>query len=101
NAFINLFIPSCSGQAAVVIPLMMPVGEVLGISPQVVVSAFIYGDGLTNLCIPTFGVLVGSLMMAKVPFGKWLRFAVPFVAICAVGLSVLLFVLTSIGWTGL
>ncbi|MEG0764150.1 MAG: TIGR00366 family protein [Oscillospiraceae bacterium] len=101
NAFINLFIPSCSGQAAVVIPLMLPVGEVLGITPQVVVSAFIYGDGLTNLCIPTFGVLVGALMMAKVPFGKWLKFVVPFVVICAVGLSALLFVLTSIGWTGL
>lgn len=101
NAVINLFIPSNSGQAAVVLPLMLPIGEILGIPTQVIVSAFLYGDGLTNLCIPTFSALMGSLMIAKVPFGKWLRFVFPFIIISFICLSALLMLLTWIGWTGL
>ena len=100
NAIINFFIPSGSGQAAVVLPLMLPIGDVLGITDQVIVSAFIYGDGLTNLCIPTFSALMGALMIAKVPFGKWFRFVFPFIIISFVCLSVLLVFLTGIGWTG-
>lgn len=100
NSIINIAIPSCSGQAAIVLPVMMPIGKLLNIPDQVVVSAFIYGDGLTNLCIPTFAALMGALTIAKVPFGKWLRFVLPFVGIAAVLLSALLVVLTAIGWTG-
>ncbi len=101
NSIINLFIPSGSGEAAVVIPLMLPIGEVLNIPAQVIVSAFTYGDGLTNLCIPTFSVLMGSLMIAKVPYGKWMKFVTPFILISFLFIAVLMFVLTSIGWTGL
>ena len=80
---------------------MCPIGDLLGIPRQVVVSAFVYGDGLTNLCIPTFGALMGALGMAKVPFGRWLRFVFPFVLLMFLVNSVLLFVLTAIGWTGM
>lgn len=100
NSVINVAIPSCSGQAAIVLPVMMPIGRLLGIPDQVVVSAFVYGDGLTNLCIPTFAALMGALSIAKVPFGKWMRFILPFIGIAAVLLSVLLIALTAIGWTG-
>ena len=101
NLIINIFIPSGTGQAAVVLPLMCPIGDLLGIPRQVVVSAFVYGDGLTNLCIPTFGALMGALGMAKVPFGRWLRFVFPFILLMFAINSVLLFVLTAIGWTGM
>lgn len=100
NAIINFFIPSGSGQAAVVLPLMLPMGDVLGITDQVIVSAFVYGDGLTNLCIPTFSALMGALMIAKVPFGKWFKFIFPFIVISFICLSLLLVFLTGIGWTG-
>lgn len=101
NAVINIFIPSSSGQAAVVLPLMMPIGTMLDIPAQVVISSFIYGDGLTNLCIPTFSALIGGLTIAKVPYGKWLRFILPFIILSAVCLSILLMILTAVGWTGL
>lgn len=52
NALINILIPSGSGQAAVVMPLMTPMADIIGITRQVTVQAFQFGDGLSNLITP-------------------------------------------------
>jgi uncharacterized ion transporter superfamily protein YfcC len=70
---INFFIPSGSGQAAITIPIMSPLADLLGISRQTAVLAYQFGDGLFNLIIPTSGVTMGILSIAGIPFGKWLR----------------------------
>lgn len=74
---LNFFIPSASGQALVSMPIMTPMADILGISRQTAVLAFILGDGLTNLIIPTNGVLLAMLGIARVPFDKWLKFIMP------------------------
>lgn len=74
---LNFFIPSASGQALVSMPLMTPMSDILGISRQTAVLAYILGDGLSNLIIPTNGVLMAMLGMAKVPFEKWFKFILP------------------------
>jgi len=74
---LNFFIPSGSGQAAVTMPIMAPLADVLGLSRQVAVFAFTSGDGLSNSIIPTSGILMGMLGLAGVPYEKWLRFMVP------------------------
>lgn len=70
---INFFIPSGSGQAAITIPIMAPLADLLGIGRQTAVLAYQFGDGLFNLIIPTSGVTMGILSIAGIPFGKWLR----------------------------
>jgi uncharacterized ion transporter superfamily protein YfcC len=74
---LNFFIPSGSGQAAVTMPLMTPLADVLGLTRQTAVLAFQFGDGLSNMVIPTSGVLMAMLALARVPYTAWLRFAGP------------------------
>jgi uncharacterized ion transporter superfamily protein YfcC len=73
QAFINIFIPSGSGQAAITMPIMTPLADLLGISRQSAVLAFQFGDGLLNLVIPTSGVTMGILAVAKIPYNVWIK----------------------------
>jgi len=77
QTFLNTFIPSGSGQAYVTMPLMVPVGDLVGVPRQVAVLAYQFGDGFSNMIIPTNAVLMGILGMAGVPYGHWFRFCLP------------------------
>lgn len=101
NLIINLFIPSGSGQAVAVMPLMVPVADLAGITRQVAVQAFQFGDGFSNCLFPTAGTLMGSLAIAKTDWTKYAKWLMPLLG-CQVILSfVSLTILQSIGWTGL
>ncbi|MCH8496646.1 MAG: TIGR00366 family protein, partial [Balneolales bacterium] len=76
---LNFFIPSGSGQAFVSMPLMGPIGDLVGVSRQVSVLAFQFGDGLMNMIVPTNPVLMGILGLAGIPYAKWLKFIVPLI----------------------
>ncbi|AXI99656.1 putative membrane protein YfcC, ion transporter superfamily [Cyclonatronum proteinivorum] len=77
QTLLNLFVPSGSGQAFVTMPLMAPLSDLLGISRQVAVLAFLFGDGFANMLVPTNAVLMGILGMAGVPYDRWFRFCFP------------------------
>jgi len=77
QSIINLLVPSGSGQAFVTMPLMAPLADLVGVSRQVSVLAYQMGDGLTNVIIPTNGVLMGILGMAAIPYDRWFRFCAP------------------------
>lgn len=70
---LNIFIPSGSGQAAITMPIMTPLADLLGIARQSAVLAFQFGDGLLNVIIPTSGVTMGILSIAKIPYNVWLK----------------------------
>jgi uncharacterized ion transporter superfamily protein YfcC len=74
----NLFIPSGSGQAYVTMPIMAPLADVVGVPRQVAVLAYQFGDGFTNIVVPTNPVIIGILAIAGVPYDRWLRFILPF-----------------------
>lgn len=74
---LNFFIPSGSGQAAVTMPLMAPLADLIGITRQTAVFAFTCGDGFSNMVIPTSGILMAVLSLAKIPFTNWLKFVFP------------------------
>jgi uncharacterized ion transporter superfamily protein YfcC len=76
---LNFFIPSGSGQAAVTMPLMAPLADVVGLTRQTAVFAFTSGDGFSNAIIPTSGILMAILGIARVPYDRWLKFAWPLV----------------------
>jgi uncharacterized ion transporter superfamily protein YfcC len=76
HAIVHIAVPSVSGHAALTMPLFAPLADVLGMSRQVPVLAYQTGAGLTELFTPTNGALMAVLLAAKVPYERWLRFAV-------------------------
>ncbi len=77
---INFLVPSGSGQAALTMPVMAPLGDLLGVSRQVAVLAFQLGDGLTNLIVPTSAMLMGVLGAARIDWLTWARFIIRWLA---------------------
>ncbi len=77
QSFINFLIPSGSGQALATLPVMIPVGDLLGLTRQTSILAFQIGDGVANLINPTLGGLIAMLSMCRVSLDKWLRFIFP------------------------
>jgi uncharacterized ion transporter superfamily protein YfcC len=73
----NFFIPSGSGQAYVTMPLMSPIADLTGVSRQIAVLAYQFGDGFTNMLVPTNPVLMGIIGIAGIPFDKWFKFIIP------------------------
>ncbi|SHI54118.1 Uncharacterized membrane protein YfcC, ion transporter superfamily [Dethiosulfatibacter aminovorans DSM 17477] len=98
NWIFNFFVPSGSGQAAVVMPILAPLGEVIGLSKQVIVSGYKYGDGITNLIIPTSGTLMGFIGIAKVSYDKWLKFILPLVGMWTLLSTIAVIIGAAIGW---
>ena len=89
---INVIVPSGSGQAALTIPIMAPLGDLVGITRQSVVLIFQLGDGLTNMIIPTSGITMGCLGMAKIPWEVWAKWLLPrMVALYVLALAVIAF----------
>lgn len=78
QTILNFFIPSGSSQALVTMPILMPVAEITGLSKQLTILAFQFGDGLSNLCYPTMGALIAFLMYGRISFNKWFKFIMPF-----------------------
>ena len=70
---INFFVPSGSGQAALTMPVMTPLSDLVGVHRETAILAFQLGDGLTNLIIPTSAVLIAVMSMAKLELAVWLK----------------------------
>jgi len=98
QSVLNVFVPSGSGQAAVTMPLMAPLADLLGISRQTAVLAYQCGDGFSNMVIPTSGTLMAMLLMAGVPYDRWLRFALPLVGMLLCLSAVFLAIAVAIGY---
>src|SRR5690554_25917 len=81
QTFLNVFIPSGSGKAALTMPMMSQFSDLIGLSRQATVVAFQLGDGFTNMITPTSGVLIGVLGIARIPFDKWVKWVLPFIVI--------------------
>lgn len=73
--FFNFLVPSGSGQAAVTMPLIVPLADMVGITRQTAVIAFQLGDGFTNILWPT--AAMAGLGIARVSYKNWLKFFWP------------------------
>jgi len=78
---INLVMPSGSAKAALTMPMMSQLSDLIGVSRQATVMAFQFGDGFTNMITPTSGVLLGVLSVARIPYEKWFRWVFPLIII--------------------
>ena len=73
----NALIPSGSGQAYVTMPIMAPLSDLTGVGRETAVLAYQFGDGFTNMVVPTNALLMGMLALGKIPYSAWLRFVAP------------------------
>ena len=94
---INFFIPSGSGQATAIMPIMVPLADLTEVNRQVAVLAYQFGDGFSNLIWPTAScaILCG---IAKVPLGKWYRFFTPLFGIFFILEAIFIFIAVQINY---
>lgn len=98
HIIINFFVTSGSGQAAVTMPIFIPVADLVGMSRQTAVLAFNFGDGFCNFILPHAAATMGFVGCANIPFTKWFKYAIKLFALwCVVG-SVLLIIASQMGY---
>ncbi|MFD1334685.1 YfcC family protein [Oceanobacillus iheyensis] len=98
NSLLNFLVNSGSGQAMIAMPLLSPLADMIGVTRQVAVQSYQFGDGLTNLIFPTSGILMASLAVAKVPYTKWIKWVFPLFLIWLVIAIIALLIGVLIEW---
>lgn len=74
NTLINFVVVSGSGQAAAVMPIMVPLSDLLGVTRQTSVLAFNFGDGFCNYILPHSTALMGIISAVNIPYDRWMKF---------------------------
>nr|WP_295080906.1 YfcC family protein [uncultured Roseateles sp.] len=97
QSVINFFIHSGTGQAALTMPIMAPLADLVGVSRQTAILAFQFGE-LTTPMIPTSGITVGVLALAGIPWTRWARWMIPLQLVYLVMAMVLLALPALINW---
>ncbi len=91
QVLLSIIVPSGGGQAAISIPLLAPLSDLLGVTRQTMVLAYQFGDGFTNIFTPTQGYFMAGLALIGIPWNIWARWLMPLLVIwLALGLVALL-----------
>lgn len=90
NLPIAFLVPSSSGHAGLVMPILAPLADLAGVNRSLAVTAYQSASGIVNYITPTSAVVMGGLVLSKVRYDHYLRFALPFVGIAIVVVSVFL-----------
>lgn len=98
NLIINIFIVSGSGQAAVVMPVFIPVSDIVGITRQTTILAYNFGDGFGNYIIPMSTALMGNLGAVNIPYERWMKFMGKLFVIWVIVGSILLMIAQAINY---
>lgn len=94
----NLLMPNGLAKLPIIMPLFIPVADVLGVSRQTLCLCYQLGDGLTNFVTPMSSVLASGLMIAGVSYGKWMKYILPYLAVLVVFSGAVIVLLQSVGW---
>ncbi len=90
QAVFNFFVVSGSGQAALTMPIMAPLADLVGVERQVAIVAYQLGDGFTNFIVPTSGCLMGALAAARMEWGQWAKFMIKFQGVLVIGCTIVM-----------
>ena len=93
---LNFFVVSGSGKAVMMMPILSPLGQMLGINQQVMVLTYQLGDGLTNYLWPA-GCVV-SCSLCGIDYGTWFRFAIKAIGTMMVAAYILIVIANAIGY---
>ena len=95
---IQFFIGSASAKAFLIMPIILPLVALIGLSKEIAILAFIFGDGYTNVIFPTNGVLLIGLSIASVSYSKWFKFTYKLQIVTLVLTIIFLFIGIWIGY---
>ena len=98
TGIVHFFIPSGSGLAVAVMPILGPLGHLSGLTQQSTVLAFQIGATVPNWIFPTVGATMAMIGIARVPFDRWLRFGLKLVAVMFVLSWIFLAIAVAIGY---
>lgn len=98
QCLLNVIVPSGSGQAALTMPIMTPLADLVGITRQTAVLAFQLGDGFTNIVTPTSGYFMAGLALAKIPWIRWFKWIMPLIGLQIVVGGIAIIVAQFIGY---
>lgn len=96
--FLQVFIGSSSAKIMLIMPIILPIASLLGLSPTVVILTYCIADGFTDVILPTNPVLLVGLSMANVPYGKWVKWTWKFQVALFVFTLLLLALAVQIGY---
>ncbi len=96
--FMNFFVPGGSGQAMLTIPILAPLGDLIGLTRQTIVLAFQFGDGFSNLIWPTNPLLLIAIGLAGVSYKDWLKWVLPIEIILALVCTIFLIIAVNINY---
>gem|GEM_PF-25311 len=99
QSVLNFFVPSGSGQAAMTMPIISPLSDVMGITRQTAVLAFQFGDGFGNMIIPTSAVTMSVLGIAEIPWERWAKWVLPLEILLFVFGFIMLAIAVAIGYS--
>lgn len=77
QCLLNFLVPSGSGQAAISMPIMAPLADMIGVTRQTAVLAYQMGDGISNSIVPTNGLFIAALSMVGISWQKWAKWLLP------------------------
>jgi uncharacterized ion transporter superfamily protein YfcC len=92
QVILSYLVPSASGQAALSLPILVPLADLVGVTRQTSVLAYQFGDGFSNVFAPTSGYFMAGLALAGIPWPRWARFMWPLQALWLVAGLVLLLI---------
>ncbi|MDF2655996.1 MAG: C4-dicarboxylate anaerobic carrier-like protein [Bacillota bacterium] len=74
---ISAIVPSGSGMAALTMPVLTPLADIVGVTRQTTVLAYQFADGFTNVLTPLSGYFMAGLALAGIPYQKWIKWILP------------------------
>ena len=95
---LNFFIGSASAKAFLVIPIIAPLVDLVGVTRQTAVLAFAFGDGFSNVLYPTNAVLLIALGLAGISYIKWFRWVIGLQLLVLTVTSAFLLIAVAIGY---
>ncbi|MDD3129474.1 MAG: AbgT family transporter, partial [Candidatus Izemoplasmatales bacterium] len=95
---IQFFIGSASAKAVLIMPILVPLVSLIGVSSNIAILAFIFGDGYTNVIFPTNGVLLIALSIASLSYQKWFKWTIKLQVVTFILTILLLIIAYAIGY---
>jgi uncharacterized ion transporter superfamily protein YfcC len=94
----DFFISSGSAKAFLLMPLIVPMADLIGVSRQLSILAFAYGDGFSNIFFFTNPVLLISLGLAGISYGKWMKWSAKFQLVILIATTAILLLASAVGY---
>jgi uncharacterized ion transporter superfamily protein YfcC len=95
--FMNFFVPSASAKAMIMMPILAPLSDIVGLTRQMTVLAFQFGDGFSNMLYPTNPLTLVSLGLAGISYPDWFKWTIPLQLIILALTLAFLFLAVAVG----